>query len=240
MRHIQQETSARRDQFDCQLPEAALRELLEPKANASKYVSPNETPVDHPLCKAQRILEPQRARILGQPPSPPQKPPQVDSVRRWWHSALGWLLALAAVVTLCAIGSWFANKPANKLVLAPPPVVQLTPATLSPPSTPIVPPIQPAPRARLVRLPAPAPRAQLVGLPSAHVELVELVASHIDETHVITMPYGTVVRATLRGFLGTENQLPRVGQIGDMYLVEQTPWIWIQVPGTSAPTWVDP
>jgi hypothetical protein len=69
---------------------------------------------------------------------------------------------------------------------------------------------------------------------------VELTAAHIDESHVITMPYGMVVRATLRGFLGALEQLPRVGRIGDMYVVEQTPWIWIQVPGTTASTWVDP
>jgi hypothetical protein len=72
------------------------------------------------------------------------------------------------------------------------------------------------------------------------VELVELAPSHIDQTHVITMPYGMVVRATLRGFLENENQLPRAGHIGDMYVVGDVPWIWIQVPGTSAPTWVDP
>ena len=54
------------------------------------------------------------------------------------------------------------------------------------------------------------------------------------------MPYGTVVRATLRGFLENENQLPRVGHTGDMWVVGNVPWIWITVPGTGAPTWVDP
>jgi hypothetical protein len=95
-------------------------------------------------------------------------------------------------------------------------------------------------RAELVRLPAPPPRAQLVRLPSPRVSLVQVTAEHIDETHRITMPYGTQVLATLRGFLGTENQLPRVGHIGDMFVVGAVPWIWVQVPGTTAPTWVDP
>jgi hypothetical protein len=63
---------------------------------------------------------------------------------------------------------------------------------------------------------------------------------HLDESHDIMMPYGMVVRATLRGFLEQENQLPRVGHIGDMYVVGSVPWIFIQVPGTTALTWVDP
>jgi len=70
--------------------------------------------------------------------------------------------------------------------------------------------------------------------------LLSLSPEHIDEAHVITMPYGTVVRATLRGFLENENQLPRVGHTGDMWVVGNVPWIWITVPGTGAPTWVDP
>jgi hypothetical protein len=53
-------------------------------------------------------------------------------------------LSNVSVVTLCAIGSWFANQPANKPVPAPPPVVQ--PAALSQPAAPIVAPIQPTPR----------------------------------------------------------------------------------------------
>jgi hypothetical protein len=72
------------------------------------------------------------------------------------------------------------------------------------------------------------------------LRLIELTPEHIDESHRITMPYNVEVLATLRGFLDTENQLPRVGHIGDMYVVGTTPWIYIQVPGTTAPTWIDP
>jgi hypothetical protein len=216
MRHIQQEPSARRfspSQFDCPLPPDARDELLQPR----------------------------RPRILTRPPGPPQRPPQVDSVRRWWHPAFGWLLGLIFFGALGVIMSRLVDKPtASHPVPAPPPVVQPAPAALSPPSTPIVAPIQPTPRTRLVRLPTPPPRAQLVRLPPARVELVELVASHLDETHVITMPYGTVVRATLRGFLGSETQLPRVGRIGDMYVVGTVPWIWTTAPGATTPMWIDP
>jgi len=95
-----------------------------------------------------------------------------------------------------------------------------------------------APRATLVKLPP--PRAQLVRLPQPRTDLVEITSAHIDETHVMTMPYGMIVRATLRGFLGSEAQLPRGGHIGDMWIVGDVPWVWITVPGTSAPIWIDP
>ena len=54
------------------------------------------------------------------------------------------------------------------------------------------------------------------------------------------MPYNVDVQATLRGFLQNESQLPRIGRIGDMWLVGDVPWIWIQAPETTAPTWIDP
>jgi hypothetical protein len=145
------------------------------------------------------------------------------------------------------------EKPASQPLAKPQPI-------LGPPGPP--PPAVSAPRARLVLykrwagngvwevmdstgrtikiLVDPAPRAQLGLSPQPRTDLVPLSAEHIDESHVITMPYGMVVRATLRGFLGSETQLPRAGHIGDMYVVGDVPWIWIQVPGTSAPTWVDP
>jgi len=121
-----------------------------------------------------------------------------------------------------------------------PATVQPTPAQQVSQPPVQLPPAVVAPRARLVRLPAPPPRAQLVRLPDSPLRLVDLTVEHIDETHVMTMPYGTVVRATLRGFLVKEDQLPRLGHIGDMWVVGTVPWVYIQVPGTSAPTWVDP
>lgn len=225
MRPLTQDYSARTSvsspSFDCELPEHAREEILRPR----------------------------RPRILEQPPSPPQKPPQVNSGRSRGHPALGWLLALAGVVTLFVlIGlSWPSPAARDKALQesadrqreteaaasralealrksapqpTPAPIVQPTPA-----ATPAV----TAPRARLVRLPAPPPW-----------RITELTPSHIDESHVLMMPYGLEVRATLRGFLGALDQLPRVGHIGDMYIVENFPWIWLQVPGTSVPTWVDP
>src|SRR5215472_1796959 len=74
-----QEYTARRfsPDFDCQLPPEVRSEFLQPR----------------------------RPRILTQPPGPPQKPPQVEKARSWRHPALGWLLALAAVVAVVAV-SW--------------------------------------------------------------------------------------------------------------------------------------
>jgi hypothetical protein len=203
------------------------------------------------------LQQPRFPRVGIDLPLPPQKPPRTDSAR-----PIGWLLALiavAAAVVVCAV-SWPSQKQrvkarqesadrsreaeqqaaqALKVLRSPSsaPVVQPTPVA-TPASTPsgVVP--VPAPRAMLVKLPS--PRSQRFRLPSSYTNPVEIAPSHIDESHTIKMPYGTEVLATLRGFLGSEAQLPRVGYIGDMYVVGDVPWIWIQVPGTSAPTWVDP
>jgi hypothetical protein len=216
------------------------------------------------------ILPPDARSELQQPrrredtdrrlPGPPKRPPQVNLERSPRHPTLGWLLALTGVAALCAvIGlSWPSPEKraaalqasalksreteaaAAKALEALRSHTSQAPESVQPTPVPVV---QPTPAATPSgAVPIPVPRAQLVRVPraTARVQLVELTPEHIDESHRITMPYGTEVRATLRGFLGSETQLPRTGRIGDMYVVEQTPWIWIQVPGTTAPTWVDP
>jgi hypothetical protein len=80
----------------------------------------------------------------------------------------------------------------------------------------------------------------LVKLPPPRAELIKLPPWQIDEARLLQMPYGERVIGTLRGFLENENQLPRVGHISDMWVVGDVPWVWIQVPGTTSPTWVDP
>jgi hypothetical protein len=167
--------------------------------------------------------KPKRAAILRRPP--------VIEHSGIWKWVVGF--AICVVILAGAIGH-YTQQQKHAPAAAP---VQPAPArVVTPPPVGIAP--TPAPRAQLVRLPLPPPRAQLVRLPAP--DDAEIAPQNIGRTHTMAMPYGTVVSATLRGFLGNENQLPRAGHIGDMYVVEQTPWIWIQVPGTTAPTWVDP
>ena len=163
------------------------------------------------------------------PPTPPPVRPSspVKSARGWsnWHGSA--LAALGLVLAAVVITAELSRQPA-------PPV---TPVPVSTPKASVTPVL--APQTATPVLP-PAPRAQLVRLPTQQQSLTDLSPAHIDESHDIMMPYGTVVRATLRGFLEQESQLPKVGRIGDMFMVGTMPWIWIQVPGTTAPTWIDP
>jgi hypothetical protein len=44
-----------------------------------------------------------------------------------------------------------------------------------------------------------------------------------------------------KGYLADVAQLPRSGNaIGDTWVIGRTPWLWLTVPGTTSPTWVDP
>jgi hypothetical protein len=98
----------------------------------------------------------------------------------------------------------------------------------------------PTPRAELVRLPA--PRAELVRASGARrAELISLPGWHVGNSKLMLLPDGMEVRGTLRGALCDASQLPASGnQIGDTWLVGTTTWLWLTVPGTAAPQWVDP
>jgi hypothetical protein len=88
-------------------------------------------------------------------------------------------------------------------------------------------------------VPTSPPRAQLVKLPTPRATLVALPQWHVGEQRRLLMPYGLEVVGRLRGHSEGELYLPTGGNaIGDTWLVENTPWIWLTVPGTSAPTWV--
>jgi hypothetical protein len=56
------------------------------------------------------------------------------------------------------------------------------------------------------------------------------------------MPYLNLEAvATFRGRLPAENFLPQSGnEIGDMWMVNQTPWIWLRAPGAAKADWIDP
>jgi hypothetical protein len=212
------------------------------------------------------MLKPKRPAILRRPV---YQPPARSGVLKWAGAFALCVIILAGVVGHYSQSLKTPATPQHSAPVVQPTPALEKPASqpLAKPQPILEPPVPPppavsAPRARLVLykrwagngvwavidstgrtvkiLVGPAPRAQLGLSPQPRTDLVPLSAEHIDESHVITMPYGMVVRATLRGFLGNENQLPRVGRIGDMYVVGTVPWIWIRVSGTSAPTWVDP
>jgi hypothetical protein len=55
------------------------------------------------------------------------------------------------------------------------------------------------------------------------------------------MPYGLEVRTTYRGELPNQESLPtHHNQIGDMYVVNGVPFVWLFAPGASHASWIDP
>jgi hypothetical protein len=134
----------------------------------------------------------------------------------------------------------------------PPPPLSLVPSTplpstSLPPAQPASPePEQPALKATLVKLPP--PRATLVRAPKGPSPRAELAGDHpLNELGVwqflMRMPYdeSIEVHGVLKGRLGSEEFLPQSGNsIGDTWIVNSVPWVWITVPGTTVPTWVDP
>jgi hypothetical protein len=124
--------------------------------------------------------------------------------------ALG-VFGLAATLGYLAHSPQEADKPAPATIQAPP-ILEW----------------KGAPRAQLVK--SLAPRAQLVALP----------VWQVGEARQLQMPYGLKILGRLRGFVLDQSQLPAGASIGDTYLVAGVPWVWLTVPGTSAPTWVDP
>ena len=163
--------------------------------------------------------------LLGKrlPPRATERQPAVW--KRVLH-LLAWLsVPIALVALLCAILTALHDKPATR----PSMLVQ-------------APSVQPAPAVEhVVEQPLLAPRAQLLKLPPPRATLVALPEWHVGETRRLLMPYGLEVVGRLRGHSEDELYLPTSGNtIGDTWLVENTPWVWITVPGTTAPTWVDP
>jgi hypothetical protein len=87
-----------------------------------------------------------------------------------------------------------------------------------------------APRAVLVQ--ASAPRAELIG---------HLPPGRTDKLWPMLMPYGIEVLATYKGRLASEKMLPPSGNaLGDIWVVGDTPWVWLFAPGAAHADWIDP
>jgi len=79
-----------------------------------------------------------------------------------------------------------------------------------------------------------APRAALVKLPPPTAQLVRLPEWKLGETRPVTMPCNLEVLATYRGQLQSQDMLPLSGnQLGDTWVVGDTPWVWIRAPGAT-------
>jgi hypothetical protein len=82
-----------------------------------------------------------------------------------------------------------------------------------------------------VRVPA-TPRAKLVRLPDWT----------IGQHYWARMPYGQTILTTYRGDLPSERMLPYDGSVrlGDMRMVQGTPWVFTIARGALSPDWIDP
>jgi hypothetical protein len=166
------------------------------------------------------LLRPKRARMLGQPVKGPHRRPAI-------------VLALVLVAAGAVVAFWSWQRPSVAPAMQP----EATPVA-TPPATPAV--QSAAARAWLAAAPT-VRRAELVKLPTPRATLVALPEWRVGEQRRLLMPYGLEVVGRLRGHSEDELYLPASGNaIGDTWLVENTPWIWLTVPGTAAPTWVDP
>jgi hypothetical protein len=173
------------------------------------------------------LLRPRRAKMLGRPPSPPQKPPQVDSARSWRHLS-PWLQSILTLVGMIFVPIFLVTVVwAILAVLSPRPAAPTKPAAPVAQPAPAVLPVPRALRATLVRLPA--PRAELISIP-------------VGGSFFITLPYGQKVWATYTGHVPSFEALPSVGRyLGETRVAADTniPWVWTTPPGGVA-QWVDP
>jgi hypothetical protein len=180
------------------------------------------------------FANPRRPRILERPIC---QPPTRGVVLKWVGA-----VAIPALILVCVISSWQregatserANaSQASSLPLAPQPTPAPGPArswqegsAQHPEQFPYA---KAAPRATLVKLPP--PRAQLISLPEWKP----------GETRPVMMPYNLEVLATYRGQLQSQDMLPSSGnQLGDTWVVGDTPWVWIWAPGAARADWIDP
>jgi hypothetical protein len=70
---------------------------------------------------------------------------------------------------------------------------------------------------------------------------MRLPEGRIGKPWLVLMPYGLDVLATYKGRLASEEMLPSSGnQIGDLWVIGETPWVWLIAPGATHADWLDP
>jgi hypothetical protein len=217
MRTQQQENLARRfsPEFDCELPLDLRRQLLRQASNDHIFSFSDR----HNAMQALSVPPPSepQAQSPSQSPPPPREPPAPllqsppSPARRPWAALERWALVALLIAALVALANYL-SAPQTR-----------APASSLRSSLP-----QPAPASSVV-VPTPAPRAVLIKLPPPHAQLVQLPEWKIDTSRLLLMPDGEKVTGTLRGFLGSESQLPRIGQTG-------IPGWWEKRPGSGSPS----
>ena len=200
--------------YECELPDNVREELEKSPRRQSEFARSK------------------RPRILGRKASPGLKP------------SATWPLYLAVLIAVVVVGGLIAAwRPQRAVERAPVQAISLPTATPQPTVVPSPTP-GPAPsamltkgrvvpRAQLVR--HSVPRAQLVALPPAWPPLF------VGGRYLATMPYGLEVLATYRGERPSQDDLPsQPNRIGDMFVVNGVPFVWIWAPGAAHADWIDP
>ena len=184
-----------------------------------------------------------RARIVGR-----LEPPDGNTL--WLAGAI----VFGAIILAVAIGlagrheaqhlvpdvSAVPGIPAKQPAATPEPASAATPTqTAVSTLTPTLGPTR-GPRPELAAAPY-APRATLVKLPPPRAVLVRLPQWRIGEERPVMMPYGLEVAARLKGKLPSADMLPMSGNaIGDTWVIGDSAWVWVAMPGANSANWVDP
>jgi len=181
-----------------------------------------------------------RTRIVGR-----LEPPDGNTL--WLAGAI----VLAATILAIVIGlagrhetrqlmpelSAVPGMPVKQPVATPEPISAAAP-TQSAVATP-TPTLDPMPGSRPEL--AVAPRAALVKLPPPRAQLIRLPDWRIGEERPVMMPYKLEVAARLKGKLLSTDMLPMSGNaIGDTWVIGDSAWVWVAMPGASSANWVDP
>ena len=216
MNRIVEENSARRIQsFDTLLPDEVRVEFTRPK----------------------------RTRIVGR-----LEPPDGNTL--WLAGAF----VFGAIILAVAIGlagrheaqqlvsdvSAVPGIPVKQAAATPEPVSAATPTqTAVTTLTPTLGPMR-GPRSELAVAPY-VPRAELVRLPPPRAQPIRLPEWRVGEERPVIMPYGLEVAARLKGKLLSTDMLPMSGNaIGDTWVIGDSAWEWVAMPGAGSANWVDP
>ena len=176
------------------------------------------------------------------PPIPPieDRPRPVSILKPKSKAPLYFVLAICALALAGTVTTLLRQWAAERAISQPVPAPHPTPA---PTATPAPLPSGSADRWKeyLAAQQTRASRAELIKLPPPRAQLVRLPEWRIGEQRPVMMPYNLEVLATYRGRLGSEELLPSSGNLlGDMWVVGDTPWVWIWAPSAARADWIDP